>query len=193
MTLAYVFWHTPGPGVVRGEYEAALQRFHDALQAASPAGFLGSRVLRCQSVPWLTSPLARPLPTYEDWYFLTGSAALDALEEAAVTGRRQQPHDAVARLAATGTGGLYRLRRGDAAVVPRRAHWLAKPSGEAYEAFYRRFGEDPAEPFALWSRQMAIGPTPEFCLQGADTIPSPLLPYATLAVDPLWRMPDGAG
>jgi hypothetical protein len=181
MTLAYVFWHTPVASVALAEYETALLRFHEALRAAAPAGFLESRVLRCAAVPWLASER----PVYEDWYLLDGSAALDAMEEAAIAGLRQQPHDAVARLAAAATAGLYLLRRGDAALVPAAAHWLAKPAGESYEAFYRRFPEDRAAPFALWGRKMTLGPGPEFCLHRADAVPSPLPAQESLAVEPL--------
>jgi hypothetical protein len=39
--LAYVFWHWRRPDVPAASYEALQRRFHAALGAAPPAGFLG--------------------------------------------------------------------------------------------------------------------------------------------------------
>jgi hypothetical protein len=87
-------------------------------------------------------------------------AALGALNEAAVTAARQAPHDAVARLAAGGVGGVYR-RLATAAAEIDRVVWCAKPAGEPYAAFLGRL---PA--VEAWQRQMVLGPAPEFCLLG---------------------------
>src|SRR5207253_6612299 len=45
---------------------------------------------------------------YEDWYFVDDFTALGALNEAAVTVARKDPHDTVAKLAGGGAGGVYR-------------------------------------------------------------------------------------
>jgi len=88
-------------------------------------------------------------------------AALGALNEAAVTGSRRDPHDAVGRRAAGGVGGVY-LRLASATAAVDRVAWCAKPAGEPYAAFLGRL---PAA--EVWQRQMVLGPTPEFCIFGA--------------------------
>src|SRR5712692_4218477 len=97
--LAYVLWHWCGREVEMTRYLEALTDFHRALAADPPAGFRGSRVVSVESAPW--APVARAL---EDWYFVDDFAALGALNEAAVAGRRRAPHDGAARLAAGGKG-----------------------------------------------------------------------------------------
>src|SRR5512145_570811 len=109
--LAYVFWHWPRPEHDRARYVDALVSFHRALEADPPAGFRGSRVQEVTGAPWI--PTERAL---EDWYLVDDFAALGALEQAAISGRRLEPHDRAARLALGGAGGLYgRLREGTGA------------------------------------------------------------------------------
>ena len=154
--LAYVFWHWPAPGLEPDRYVERLLAFHRALRAAPPPGFRGSRVLAVEGAPW-----AQGAPAFEDWYLVDDFAALGALNEAAITGARQAPHDAVARLAAGGVGGVYRRLASAAAQIDRVA-WCAKPAGEPYADFLGRL---PAG--ETWQRQMVLGPTPEFCIFGA--------------------------
>src|ERR1700752_4970973 len=104
--LAYVFWHWRRPGGPAADYEALQRRFHAALGAAPPAGFLGSRSLAVMNAPWA----AGGGEAYEDWYLVADSAALDPLNDAAISASRQAPHDAAAAAAAGGTAGLPRLR-----------------------------------------------------------------------------------
>src|SRR4051794_15380391 len=106
--LAYVFWHTPTSGAKRDEYERLLIGFHQALASHAPAGFRTSFVYRVENAPWIGAGAA----AYEDWYILENSAALDALNDAAVSGPRKAPHDLVASFAASGAAGLYRLKSG---------------------------------------------------------------------------------
>lgn len=153
--LAYVFWHWPAGGVERDRYVERLVAFHGALRAAPPPGFRGSRVLAIEGAPWAGNAHA-----YEDWYFLDDFAALGALNEAAVTAARQEPHDAVARLAGGGAGGLYR-RFSSGAGVPEVVRWMSKPAGESYAAFLARLPGVEA-----WQRQLVLGPAPEFCVLG---------------------------
>jgi hypothetical protein len=154
--LAYLFWHWPAPGVEAGHYADALFAFHRSLAASPPAGLRGSRVFLVEGAPWV--PVER---AYEDWYLLDDFAALGALNEAAVSGARRDPHDAAARLAAGGAGGLYRRLSGSAGAAG-RASWLAKPAGTGYAEFLARFSGGE-----LWQRQLVLGPAPEFCLLGA--------------------------
>ena len=173
--LAYVFWHWRREGVAPAAYEALQRRFHAALEAAPPDGFLGSRSAAITGAPWA----ADGGEAYEDWYLLEGSAALDPLNAAAVSASRQAPHDAAAAAAQGGTAGIYVLRLGAASDPPRAAAWFAKPSGMSYGALYGALAPVvEAEGGALWGRQMTLGPTPEFCLHAARpaTLPAPLVP-----------------
>jgi hypothetical protein len=154
--LAYVFWHWPASGVERDRYVARLVEFHRALRAAPPPGFRGSRVLAVAGAPWAGAPDA-----YEDWYLLDDFAALGALNDAAVSGSRAARHEAVARLAGGGAGGLYRrLAAGTGA--PAVAYWVAKPPGATHASFVARLPAAEA-----WQRQLVLGPAPEFCVMGA--------------------------
>src|SRR5436190_17066242 len=106
--LAYVFWHTPAPSADRERYERLLIDFHKTLGAHAPPGFKASFVFRTQNAPWI----GNGGPAYEDWYIIEDSAALDAINDAAISGPRKAPHDLVASLAAAGAAGLYQLKTG---------------------------------------------------------------------------------
>jgi len=168
--LAYVFWHWRQAAVDREEYERVLGGFHASLRDAPSPGFRRSWVWRVQGAPWLPEGTG-----YEDWYLLDGSAALDPLNEAAVTASRQRAHDQAARLVAGGTAGLYRLRVGEPSSAATRALWFGKPTGVAYADFYATLERATAgRPFTLWTRQMVLGAAPEFCLQGQGTVSLPV-------------------
>jgi len=161
--LAYVFWHWPVPAIDRGTYETKLLRFHAALKSQPLDSFVESATYRLAATPWLSSP------GYEDWYQVESFAALGALNDAAVSGPRREPHDEAARAAAGGTAGIYRLRGGaiDSAHV-RCASWFSKPAGMTYDELFSALGgwiDSSAN--ALWQRQMVLGPTPEFCLRSS--------------------------
>lgn len=170
--LAYVFWHWARPELPAGEYEALQRRFHTALAAAPSPGFLASCSGAIAGVPWA----AAGGPAYEDWYLLDGSAALDPLNQAAVSASRQAPHDAAAAAAADGTAGLY-LRRLGPGIRPGDgwvATWFAKPAALSYHALYGLLRPlVDARSATLWGRQMVLGPSPEFCLQTAVPVPLP--------------------
>lgn len=167
--LAYVFWHEPRAGVAACDYEAAHREFHEVLWRSQIPGLLALRVYRLDAIPWLPG---RP-PGYEDWHLLEDSAALDRLNEAAVTQARQLPHDRIAAMAAGGTAGLYGLRAG-ALLEPAVAYWLSKPAGTNYQEFNRSMQPYIERGGCLWGRRMTLGPTPEFCLQAAaDSVPPP--------------------
>jgi len=188
--LAYVFWHWPRAGVPAAAYEAVQRGFHRALRDAPPEGFLGSRSLAVTGVPWGGGSRGQ---AYEDWYFVEGSAALDPLNAAAVSASRRGPHDEAAAAAEGGTAGLYLLRRGTAADPPLAAAWFAKPRGMSYAALFAAL--EPlirAEGAALWSRQMTLGPAPEFCLHTGYPVelPAAFSPVA-LRCRPVWPQPRG--
>ena len=169
--LSYVFWHWKQPAVDTQQYEDWLRAFHTALAADPPDGFIRSFAYGLTELPWVTQRQA----AYEDWYLVRDSAALDGLNEAAISARRQAPHDIVAGAAAGGTAGLYRLRQGQLPARPSRyACWLAKPDGMAYAEFFERLRPLTDErQTRLWGRQMTLGPTTEFCLHSDEPISLP--------------------
>ena len=87
--LAYVFWHWPRPGVDAQSYVDHLVSFHRTLNENRFAGFHGSRVFRIRGVSWLDTTG----DAYEDWYLLDDSSALDRINEAAVSGACEAPHN----------------------------------------------------------------------------------------------------
>ncbi|MBX3702698.1 MAG: hypothetical protein KF822_02865 [Steroidobacteraceae bacterium] len=166
--LAYVFWHVPRAAVPAREYESLHHGFHDALWEAGLPGLLALRVYRLARIPWLEPQGAG----YEDWHLVADSAALDGLNEAAVTSARRLPHDRVAAQAATGTAGLYALRLG-ALVQPAVAYWMSKPAGMSYAEFDASMQPLVAGGCCLWGRRMTLGPTPEFCLHAPAALEPP--------------------
>jgi len=155
--LAYLFWHSPAPGTEQADYEALLAAFHESLAASQIEGLACSAAFLVRGLTWLGAGA----PSYEDWYLLEDFAALGRLNEAAVTGRRTSPHDAVAARAGTGTAGVY-AHRGVAVPSPRGdvAVWFSRTPGSSYDEVFARA---PSEG-ELWQRQMTLGPTPELCL-----------------------------
>jgi len=164
--LAYVFWHRPAAGVAAKAYEQALIRFQRSLAARPPAGFKGSSCLRAASLPWLTGDG----PGYEDWYLVDDFAALGVLNAAAVARGHVSAHDEAARRAGPGTGGVYQLLEGHASPADARlAVWIDKPRGAPLPVLGALLGDgmDGARA-ALWQRQMALGPAPEYCMLAVE-------------------------
>jgi hypothetical protein len=185
--LAYVFWHAPEPGIDRAAYETFLRAFHGALAEHAPEGFAGSASYRAEG------PGPVEGDAYEDWYLVENWAALGTLDAGAVTGPRREPHDAVARHAADGAGGVYRLLRGDPTGRGQRTlAWLTKPRGVPYDDFLAELA--PLGGASLWQRQLVLGPRPEFCLAGLARRPAlETLPPAWKALvverTPIWPEP----
>lgn len=179
--LAYVFWHWRQEQIERGAYLDHLAEFHQTLAANKPEGFQRSVVFGIRGANWLNTTGE----AFEEWYLLDDSAAMDRLNEAAVSGVCEEPHNRVAREAADGTGGLYRLRVGQEDLAQARfAVWLSKPAGVSYNDFYSGLQPITSQPgVALWGRQMTLGPTTEFCLHSPNRIG---LPGQLLSLDPIW-------
>jgi len=148
--LAYVFFHHAAPGTDVAAYEEGLRRFHASLAEARSAGFISSATYRSGD-------------GYSDWYLVESSAALDALNKAAVSGRALAPHDSVAHAAVDFAGKLYMLMAGspDGQSFEIR---FSKPTGMSYPDLYTRLKpwSDRAG-VSLWRRMMVLGPPPEFC------------------------------
>ena len=169
--LAYVFWHRPADPSDPA-YEGRLAAFHAALAVHPPGGFHGSAALRVQQAPWL--PGAGP--AYEDWYAVEDWAALGRLNEAAVSGEREAPHDAVAGRAGAGAGAVYGLVAGPPELVATRAAWLPKPPGADRDAFHAELA-GPGR--SVWMRQMVLGPSPEYVVRSGAPV---VLPYEATAI-----------
>ena len=183
--LAYVFWHWPQSTIDRGSYLDHLADFHRTLASNKPGGFQRSVVFSIRGANWLnTSGEA-----FEEWYLLDDSAAMDPLNEAAVTGACELPHNRIAREAADGTGGLYRFRECQEDLTQSRfAVWLRKPNGWSYRDLY-----EALQPFlsqsggGLWGRQMTLGPTSEFCIHSPARVQLPAI-FAghNIALEVIW-------
>lgn len=144
--LAYVFWHRPRDGTGAPEYEEGLRAFHGRLEVPSASFRIGG------------IPFGDGGAGYEDWYLVDGWAELGELNQAAISGERRTPHDAVAGLAAEGWAAIYRLLHGEPE-PPATTRWVSKPADQSYEAFLAEVGAH-----TVWQRQMTLGPAPEFCL-----------------------------
>ena len=167
--LAYVFSHRPAPGGDLAAYEDVLREFHHQLASSNLEGFVSSWTYRTGD-------------GYSDWYLIKDSAALDGLNEAAVTGARAAAHEEAARMAVDGVGKLLTLAEGrpdPAATVESR---FAKPSGMAYAALYAGLRPLTASGgAALWRRMMVLGPAPEFCMTSAAPVQLPPALHAEVA------------
>lgn len=182
--LAYVFWHWKRAGVETREYESCQRAFQRALNQAPPAGFLGSFGVFTSGASWA----ADGVEAYEDWYLLEDFGALGPIKEAAVSGIRAAPHNAVAGLAGGGVGGLYGLRRGEVSYRPRHALWFSKPEAMRYGKFFDQLSPVVDETRgALWLRQLVLSPAPEFCLHSEMPVvlPAMFVPKA-MALQPVW-------
>ena len=143
------------------DYETALKRFHASLTGSPPVGFLGSSTFRTGD-------------RYSDWYLVESSAALDFLNEAAVSGARTQAHDAAARMAVDFAGKLYGLSAGEPLSGPGFEIRFSKPAGMGYADLYERMKRYSIGPGAsLWRRMMVLGPPPEFCLIAPSEVELP--------------------
>jgi len=169
--IAYVFWHSPRPGVSLDSYEAKLGSFMDSLTATGFEGLVEALSFRVDSVPWGPAPSS----TYEDWYVVSDFGALGVLNDAAVSGATRGPHDSIAKDYLKGSGGVFKLIMGDFELREARySTWIEKPIGPSYQSYYdevaRGLGERRSE---LWRRQMVLGPTPQFCVHSVEALDLP--------------------
>jgi hypothetical protein len=86
------------------------------------------------------------------------------------------PHDKIASFSDRGAGGIFRLKNEpEPEYQATVAYWLTKPLDMTYEHFYTKL-----EPFAihpqaaLWTRQLVLGPSKEFCLHAPKELEIPL-------------------
>jgi hypothetical protein len=182
--LSYVYWHAAPASVAAADYEKTLLRFGHALGAAGSPGFQGQASYAIGQTPWLGEP------GYEDWVWLEGSWALDALNERAVSGAMEQPHDAIAQMTKHGGhGALYYLVAGEHK-IPKdsRVFWLSRPRGINWREVLPRIVDSMgpnASKASVWRRQMVLGPSPEFAVIAPADASGLVLPdgWTSLAVD----------
>lgn len=163
---AYIFWHRPYPQVAQAAYEQALIAFHRDFTSRGCEGFRSSATYRITETPWLGKQAG-----YEDWSFVESSAALDPLNEAAVTPEMWEVHAAIAGKTELGHGGLYQHVLGEAdPTVLTRTVWLDRPRGIRYQAPLQAIAEQAEAqsggPVSVWRKQLVLGPAPEFALLG---------------------------
>ena len=150
--LAYVFSHRPASGVHVEGYEDSLRKFHAALADAAPSGFISSSTFKTGDM-------------FSDWYMVESSAALDVINDAAVSGARAPAHDAAARMAIDGVGKLLKLQAGDYFAGSGFEIRFAKPPRMGYADLYARLQTWTGAPeVSLWRRMMVLGPPPEFTI-----------------------------
>ncbi|MGP8072055.1 MAG: hypothetical protein ACLPZM_02870 [Thermoplasmata archaeon] len=176
-TLAYAFYHRPRTGVGRARYEGALLGFHDALARSPTPGFRGSAALRLPRVTWGPH---RDRPLYVDWYVLSGFGDLDPVREVAYRLPWVDAHRAAAGLFGEGWGSLYATRgRADPPCAPATLSWFSAPSGRG-APILRRWREEGSPNGVLWRRQLALGPSPEYCYFGLTPPPLSLAPRSAV-------------
>ena len=210
--LAYLFWHRPLERCDVAAYEQALIAFHRSLHRAPPVGLGGSAVFRVAQLPFLGEAAtpsggepAAATTGYEDWYLVEDYAALGVLNEAAVGRGHRTAHDDAARRTGACAGGLYALVEGERCETGERpglesigdatlAVWVARPPGSRQRMLGELLGDGMDRRRAsLWSRQLALGPAPEFCLLASElprgVAPTRLPPDWTATIlerSPLW-------
>jgi hypothetical protein len=164
--LAYVFWHWRKDERSAKSYELALKTFHNVLARAKPDGFASSTTFKIARLPWKHGSKA-----YEDWYLVKNFASLGTLNEGAISPTCLSAHNAVARLSAGGTGGVYRLHGTEASLDNFCwATWFSKPDGTKYKDFFNELSRTKSDSTSrLFQRQLVLGPAPEFCILG--TVP----------------------
>ncbi len=164
--LAYVFWHAVPNVSAAAEYEKKLLHFGRALADAKIPGLLGNASYAIGATPWLGEP------GYEDWSWLEGSWALDALNERAVTGAMEQPHNAVAQMTKHGGfGALYYLVAGDHETpADSKVMWLSRPRGIRWRDVMPSIVKSANSEVAVWRRQMVLGPSTEFAVIGPSNL-----------------------
>ncbi len=166
---AYVFWHWKRTDVPSSDYENRLIQFHRALGKTPSEGFKDSWSAALQNAPWANSGR----DAYEDWYWIENSAALDPLNDAAVSASRKAPHDQAAMAVKDGAAGLYYLRAGKEFTAPQFAMWFAKPKDWSYKQLTDELRPYIVGDVALWTRQMALGPAREFCVHANEQLKLP--------------------
>lgn len=166
--LVYVFWHQPRPGIALDEYAGALLAFESVFKGQGDVEAIQS--FRMESVPWFGSG-AR---VYTDWYVMSDSSKLDPVNQHAISGPCEKPHQAIAAMTGAGTGSLYDITHSGCDVgEARQSIWVSKPNAMSYADFRTKWSALEAKGVCLLQRRMGLGPSPEFCMLSIDAVPLP--------------------
>lgn len=160
--LAYLFWHAAAKAPATEEYERKILRFGGALADAKIPGVLGCASYAIGRTSWLGEP------GYEDWVWIEGSWVLEGLNERAVAGTMEQPHNAVSQATKHGGfGALYYLVAGKHAVPSHsKILWLSRPRGIVWRDVMPGIVKSTSAEVTVWRRLMVLGPASEFALVG---------------------------
>lgn len=160
MELAYLFWHYRRHSIGDENYRDTLVAFHEALAQNAPEGFISSFSRRQNRLPWMQPTVE----VYEDWYIVQDFTALGTLNENAHQSSMEPPHDSVAQMVASGSGGVYKLwfnysEDEDVKTIV----WLDKPplvkTGDFLEIIESKARDNQG---VVWRRQLNLGPAPEY-------------------------------
>ena len=173
--IAYVFWHAVPDVLATAEYEKTLLHFGHALANENIAGVVGNASYAINQTPWLGEP------GYEDWVWLEGSGALDTLNQRAVSGVMERPHNAIAQMTKHGGfGALYYLVAGNYKIPGHsKVMWLSRPRGINWRDVVPSILRSANSEVTLWRRQMVLGPSTEFAVIGPRNL--------SLAVPEGWK------
>jgi len=164
--LGYLFWHAPPVGADRGEYEAALVDWQDALVAHPPPGYDRGSTWRLAVPPWL---VGWPDEVYLDGYVVADFTALGALNADAPSGPLAPAHHSAAGRAAYGAGALFACGTGIPGPDPDESpdgqpaatvhlSWHDKAVSASYDEM---IGALSGEGRSVWLRQLVLGAGPE--------------------------------
>jgi hypothetical protein len=163
--LAYLFWHRPHHDDAPEAYDRTIAAFHQALAEHPMPGFVASWSVRLEGPSWFEPDR----PVLLDAYLVDDWPAIGALNNAAVRGARQAPHDLAAALSGAGTGGIAALVSGSGRGAPGHLVFAAKPSGASYADFVPELTRSiDGSAGSCWQRQLTLGPGPEFLVTGAN-------------------------
>lgn len=172
---AYVFWHAKPANATTAEYEKPLLRFGRELSNAKIPGMAGNASYSIGFTPWLAEE------GYEDWAWVHELSTLESLNERAVTGAMEEPHNAIARITKHGGfGALYYLVDGAHQILgDSKVFWVSRPRNIRWRDAMPAIIKSASSNVSVWRRLMVLGPAPEFAIIGS--------PGLTLAVPQDWR------
>jgi hypothetical protein len=169
--LAYVFWHWPRPDVPQGSYETELLSFVRDLSSARVPGLREAFSFRVGPLPW--GPERGTF--YEDWYVVEDFSSLDVLANAAISGSAGKAHQAIVKDFMKGAGGVFRLVTDDIQLDGFRfVTWTDKAIGASYSSYIEEIvGLTKGGLTDIWQRQLALGPSREFCIHSTEVADMP--------------------
>lgn len=160
--FAYVFWHVRPDRVDVKTYEDAMSGFGRALRNQKIDGVIDNSSYWVDKVKWVEAP------GYEDWVWVDELSVFERLNERAVTGPMEQPHDKIAQMTKHGGyGSFYYLIDGQRKTLgDSRVFWLSRPRGIQWRDVMPKIIASATTEVSVWRRFMVLGPAPEFAIVG---------------------------